>query len=322
MKYIFLFIILFANICGANDQIRIIGSSTIYPFITTIVEKFGKSTDFKTPIVESTGTGGGINLFCTAKTHTKASIVMASRKMLLREINLCNKHDIKNITEIKLGYDGIILASSKKFAKYNLTSLQLYLALAEKLMINNIVIDNPYKKWSDIDPALPDKVIEIYGPSINSGTRSDFEEVIMHKPCNQNNYRFSGCKKIRSDKHFIEMGDNDNLLIQKLALNNHALGIFGYNFLIQNSDIIHAASLDNIVPNPITIKTNQYNLSRALYIYINDDLVKDSPSLKAFLKFLNSKKVIASGGYLSKLGLISLNNHEINENIKLLAKFY
>jgi phosphate transport system substrate-binding protein len=320
------------NISLANEQIRIVGSSTLYPFVTVIAEKFGKYTKKATPIIESTGTGGGINLFCTLSGTSRPSILMASRKMRPKERDLCYKHDVKEIIEIIIGYDGIIIASSNNSDTYKLTTTQLFLALAKEIPSQGKLISNPYYFWSDIDQSLPNKPIEVYGPSLSSGTRADFEEIIMARSCDlfkeyneyypNKDYRLKACSSIRRDGRFIEMGENDNLVIQKIASNQNALGIFGYNFLEQNYDIIKPALINGIKPNFDNIASKKYPLSRPLFIYINKEAMITSETIRSFSNYLISPTVIGKNGYLLRRGLITLNDNELKDlNLLLEGNF-
>ncbi|MEK9661806.1 MAG: substrate-binding domain-containing protein, partial [Alphaproteobacteria bacterium] len=232
-----------AGAAEARDQIRIVGSSTVFPFSTTVAENFGKSTSFKTPVVESTGSGGGMKLFCAGVGQEHPDITNASRRMKKSEFETCTKNGI-DITEVKIGFDGIVMANSKAGPSFNLTLAQVFLALAKQVLVDGKLVDNPYKMWSDVDPSLPAEKIEVLGPPPTSGTRDAFSEIAMEGGCKQVpgakelGLAKKACHEIREDGAFIEAGENDNLIVQKLVANPEAVGIFGFSFLDQNADKI------------------------------------------------------------------------------------
>ena len=238
---IFIFALFFATNLFARDQIKIVGSSTVYPFATTVAERFGKTSGFKTPVVESTGSGGGLKLFCAGLGTQHPDITNASRRIKQTEIDNCKKNGIKDITEVKIGYDGIAIANSKKGANFHLSLRDLYLALAKDVPADidgKTVKPNPYKKWNEINPTYPDLPIVVYGPPPTSGTRDALNELGIERGCktyserkklkesNKELYK-SECRAIRTDGVYIEAGENDNLIIEKLTTNPDSLGIFG-----------------------------------------------------------------------------------------------
>lgn len=244
-----------------RQHIHMVGSSTVYPFAATIAETFGRDSEFKTPVVEATGTGGGFKLFCSGIGYNYPDFSNASRAIQKSEIEKCAENGIKNIIEIKIGYDGIVLANSSVGRNYSLTKEQIFLALAAKVPDRKSLelIDNPYKKWSDIDKNLPAINIAIYGPPTTSGTRDAFVELVMEEACQKfaafkaaypdKKILTKKCYIIRSDGHFIEAGENDNLIVQKLRNDADALGIFGFSFLEENHHVIKAAKINNVEPN-------------------------------------------------------------------------
>jgi phosphate transport system substrate-binding protein len=278
-----------------RDHIRIMGSSTLYPFITVAAEKFGKTSGF-TPIVESTGTGGGFNLLCTSKNLSKApDIINASRAITSREMALCTKNGIKPLKEIQIGFGGIAIAEAKTSQLNNLSEKQLFLALSKQLPSNGKMVDNFYTKWQQIDSNLPNYDIVIYGPSMTSGTRDVINDLLIKK--------FGGIR-IREDKHYIEMPEDNNLIIQKLIHNEQAIGIIGFNFLSGNQKI-KAISINGIMPSYQTITMLEYSLSRPLFIYVNYNHIKSTRGLKAFITELTSKQSVGKDGYLTQRGLIT-----------------
>ena len=282
----------------ARQQVRIVGSSTLYPFITISAERFGK-TSGHTPVVEATGTGGGFHLFCSGNSLKYPDIVNASRKMKESEKALCNKNGITNIEEIIIGYDGIVISQSLDAKKIKLSKKELFLALAKKIPINNQLLDNQFTTWKEINNNLPDSKIEIYGPSFTSGTREALIELVMHDFCNS-----IECKEIREDGHYIEMPENDNMIVHKLIYNKKALGIISFSLLKENNKI-RALSINGTQPTKTSIIENNYPLSRPLFIYINKNHISLLPSIKDFISELTSISAIGDRGYLTKKGLIT-----------------
>ncbi len=322
-----------SNAYANTNQIQIVGSSTVYPFVTVAAEEFGNNSQYKTPIVESTGTGGGLKLFCAGVDITHPDIANASRPIKQSEKELCDKNGVNKITEIKIGYDGIVLANSKEAKLLHLTKDQLFLALAKQVPSNGKLINNPYQKWSDIDKSLPNIKIEIYGPPTTSGTRDAFVELVMEPSC-KNLAEFKSaypdkktrkkiCHMLREDGHYIEAGENDNLIVQKLKSNPKALGIFGFSFLDQNSNDIQGSVISGIKPTFDNISNGSYGISRSLYVYIKDGHIGKTPGLKEFVLELISDKAAGEYGYLAEKGLIPLPKSKLlkmQERAKALGK--
>ena len=235
---------------AARDYINIVGSSTVYPFATVVAEQFGKSTSFKTPKIESTGSGGGLKLFCAGVGVEHPDITNASRAIKKSEYDQCIANGVKEIVEVKIGYDGIVMANSKKAAPLKLTRKDIFLALAKDVPDPSgaeKLVPNPYKTWQDVNPALPSKSIEVLGPPPTSGTRDAFVELAMEGGAksfgwikamgktDKKKYKAT-CHTIREDGAYVEAGENDNLIVQKLEANPNAVGIFGFSFLDQNMD--------------------------------------------------------------------------------------
>jgi phosphate transport system substrate-binding protein len=322
-KIAFITSVIFCQQAWGRDYARMAGSSTVYPFARTIAEEFGRNTPFKTPIVEATGTGGGIKLFCLGVGKNFIDFANASRKITEGELKICNKNGIKNIIEIKIGYDGIVLANSNQTKAYSLTKKQIFLALADKISRNGKLIKNPYQKWSDISESLPNTEIMIYGPPPTSGTRDAFVELIMEEPCVDNpvfvkafpnkKKRKKNCHIVRSDGKFIEAGENDNLIIQKLRNSHDALGIFGFSFLEQNAGIIHGAKINGIYPTFKNIASTKYGVSRPLFIYFKQEHANLIPGMKEFVNEIISQDTIGSEGYLIRKGLIPAHETDIEK---------
>jgi phosphate transport system substrate-binding protein len=324
MKKILLTLLLlfFSTNVQARENIRIVGSSTVFPFVTIVAEDFKNNTGLPSPIVESTGTGAGVKLFCAGVGENHPDIVNASRKIKDTELSECKKNGVKGITELIIGYDGIVLANSLKAPTFKLTKEQLFLAVAKKVPQNNNLVDNFYKSWSDISPELPNIKITVYGPPSTSGTRDAFEELLLEKACasfkeyatiKNSDERKSTCHQIRSDGAYIDSGENDNLIISKLGVNKNAVGIFGYSFLEENQDKIKAIALDGQNPTLENIQSFKYELARSLFVYVKNQHIAKIKGLKEFVKELTLDATLGNGGTLSKKGLIPLNAKTIKE---------
>ena len=308
----------------SRDQINVVGSSTVYPFSTVVAENFGNKTGIKVPKIESTGSGGGMKLFCKGLGTGHPDITNASRRIKKNEFNQCKENGI-DVVEIKVGYDGIVIANSKKAKLLNLTKRQIFLALAKQVPEGNkeggSLIDNPNKKWSDIDPNLPNKKIEVLGPPPTSGTRDAFNELAIEGGCKtfpklkaikkQDKKKYKAiCRAVREDGAFIEAGENDNLIVQKLIENENAFGVFGFSFLIENEDKIQGSTVDGIAPTMETIADKSYGVSRPLYFYVKLAHVDVIPGIREFLAEYTSEDSWGPGGYLEERGMIPMPENE------------
>lgn len=305
---------------SARDYISIVGSSTVYPFATVVVEQFGKTTEYKTPTVESTGSGGGMKLFCAGVGVQYPDITNASRRIKKSEFDTCQKNGVTDIVEIKIGYDGIAIANSKKAEPLNLTLRDIFLALAKQVPNpddGKTLVANPYETWKDVNAALPDRAIEVLGPPPTSGTRDAFAELAMEGGCknfdwikalkktDKNRYK-TICHTVREDGAYVEAGENDNLIVQKLASNPKALGVFGFSFLDQNRDKIRSSAIDGVAPEFETISDGSYPISRPLYFYVKAAHAEVIPGMKGYLAEFTSEKAWGDEGYLSDRGLIPM----------------
>jgi phosphate transport system substrate-binding protein len=306
----------------SRDQIKIVGSSTVYPFATTVAENFGRSTSFKTPIVESTGSGGGLKLFCSGLGDNHPDITNASRRIKASEVKRCGENGIYDIVEVKVGYDGIVMANSRKSNLMNLSLKDVFLALAKDVPDGNGGLKpNNYKTWKEVNPDLMDNKIEVMGPPPTSGTRDAFVELAMEGGCksfdwikalkkiDKKAYK-SLCHTIREDEHFIEAGENDNLIVQKLNANPNALGIFGFSFLEQNADSVQGSTINSTPPTFENIAEGAYPVSRSLYFYVKKDNVKTIPGINEYLAEFMSDRASGQDGYLAEKGLIPMNPDE------------
>ena len=309
---------------NARDQINVVGSSTVYPFSTVVAENFGNKTGIKVPKIESTGSGGGMKLFCKGLGTGHPDITNASRRIKKNEFNQCKENGI-DVVEIKVGYDGIVIANSKKAKLLNLTKRQIFLALAKQVPEGNKeggnLVDNPNKKWSDIDPNLPNKKIEVLGPPPTSGTRDAFNELAIEGGCKtfpklkaikkQDKKKYKAiCRAVREDGAFIEAGENDNLIVQKLVENENAFGVFGFSFLIENEDKIQGSTVDGMAPTMETIADKSYGVSRPLYFYVKLAHVDVIPGIREFLAEYTSEDSWGPGGYLEERGMIPMPENE------------
>jgi len=308
-----------ASAQAARDFINVVGSSTVYPFTTAVAEQFGRQGRFKTPKVESTGTGGGIKLFCNGVGVQHPDAANASRRMNASEFASCRQNGVTEILEVKVGFDGLTIAESKKSPFSALTRKQVYLALAKQIpdpANPTTLIANPHKTWKDVDPSLPAVKIEVLGPPPTSGTRDSFHELYMEPGCRtypwintmrgQDEKRFKRiCHTLREDGAFIEAGENDNLIVQKIGTNPNALGIFGYSFLEENQDKLRGTRIDGVEPTYETISSGKYAPSRPLFIYIKKAHIGVIPGLREFVDEYVSEKAIGEEGYLAERGLVT-----------------
>lgn len=306
-----------------RKNITIVGSSTVYPFASLVAERFGQTTEFLTPTIEATGSGGGIKLFCSGIGSSFPDITNSSRPIKQSEIDQCKKNGIDEITEVRFGYDGIVLANSKKAHHFNLTTKQIWLSLSAQVpdKEGKKLISNPYLFWSDIDPSLPKQKIEVLGPPPTSGTRDAFVELAMHSGCKDfpvvkkldKKLKNAVCSAIRSDGAYIEAGENDNLIVNRLASDPVLLGIFGYSFLEENEDKVQASKINNFSATFDNIAQNNYPLSRPLYFYVKNAHLSLIGGLKEFVQDFVSDDAIGEDGYLIYAGLVNLNLDQLRK---------
>ncbi len=304
----------------ARDTVNIVGSSTVFPFATTVAERFGNTTEFPTPKIESTGSGGGLKLFCAGVGVDQPDITNASRRMKVSEFDNCQDNGVEEITEVKIGYDGIAIANSKKAEQYELSLRDVWLALAKDVPNpdgGEELVPNPYKTWKDVNPELPDVAIEVLGPPPTSGTRDAFVEIAMEGGCktfdwiadikgeDKSKYK-SICRTVREDGAYVEAGENDNLIVQKLDSNADALGIFGFSFLDQNTDKLQGTIIDGVEPTFDNIASGDYPVSRSLFFYVKNAHVGTIPGIQEYVTAFTSENAWGPDGYLVDKGLIPL----------------
>jgi phosphate transport system substrate-binding protein len=313
--------LLFVGAADADTAIRVVGSSTVYPFSTAVAERFGRTSDFATPIVESTGSGGGLKLFCAGVGGKTPDIANSSRRIKQSEVSLCAANGVTEIVEVKIGYDGIVLANAKTTSRYDLTSRQIFLALAREVPVDGKLVPNPYVRWRDVDPKLPDVKIEVLGPPPTSGTRDAFVELAMRTGALTFESLAAIQKKdekafeaiayaIREDGAYVEAGENDNLIVRKLEANPAALGIFGFSYLEQNEDRIHGSRIDGADPDFDQIAAGTYSISRPLYFYVKKAHVGRVAGLIEYITEFTSERAIGEDGYLVDKGLIPMPEEE------------
>ncbi|MBI5558580.1 MAG: PstS family phosphate ABC transporter substrate-binding protein [Deltaproteobacteria bacterium] len=315
---------------AGRDTISIVGSSTVYPFSTVVAEQFGKGSNFKTPKIESTGTGGGFKLFCSGVGVDSPDISNASRAIKKSEFETCQTNGVKDIVEVKIGYDGIVLANAKKSAPMQVSRKDIFLALAKNVPDpkgGETLVANPYKTWKEVNPALPATKIEVLGPPPTSGTRDAFVELAMESGAKTFSFIHDMEKKdkdkykattqtVREDGAYVEAGENDNLIVQKLEANPNAFGIFGFSFLDQNADKIQGSTVENESPNFDNIASGKYPVSRPLFFYVKKAHVGEIPGIKEFVDEFTSDKAWGNDGYLADKGMIPMSKDERTKLLK------
>lgn len=300
-----------ASAAAARDEIRIVGSSTVFPFSTAVAEQFGNKTDFATPVVESTGSGGGLKLFCAGVGTQHPDIANSSRRMKASEFMQCQDNGVTDVVESIVGYDGIVVANAMDGAEFALTREQIVTALAAQGPMPTL--------WSDVDPSLPSLKIEVLGPPPTSGTRDAFDELVMHVGCEGAGIPCDGIS-IREDGVWVDAGENDNLIVSKLEANPNALGVFGFSFLDQNSDKIKGANVDGVEPTFENIADGDYPVSRTLYYYIKKAHVGVIPGIAEYAAEFGSEEAAGEEGYLVDKGLIPLPEEAFEQNAMAVEK--
>jgi phosphate transport system substrate-binding protein len=341
-----------------RDTVSIVGSSTVYPFATVVAERFGRSTKFRTPKIESTGSGGGLKLFCKGVGANTPDIANASRRIKKSEYDDCQANGVTDVVEVLVGYDGIAIANSKAAPRLDLSLRDLYLALAKDIPgPDGRLIPNPHKTWKEVNPGLPATKIEVLGPPPTSGTRDAFAELVMGGGAGEietlkalsklgadqaDEIRAALAKlgvagaydamaknkgrapkggdlfnaiahAIREDGAYIEAGENDNLIVQKLEANPDAVGIFGFSFLEENGDKVQGSIIDGTAPTFESIASGDYPVSRPLYFYIKGAHVGKIPGIKEYALEFVSDRAMGEDGYLPEKGLIPLEEEALEQ---------
>jgi phosphate transport system substrate-binding protein len=318
-----------------RDQVRIVGSSTVFPFTQAAAEEYAKKSGKRAPVVESTGTGGGMKIFCGGIGPSHADVTGASRAMKESEYKDCVKNGVTDITEVQIGFDGIAFAASKDGGEMSLTKKQLFQALASEVEVDGKLVANPYKTWNQIDKSLPNTPITVFGPPPTSGTRDAWVELVMHSGCNEfptiKALRSSDrkkwdvvCSRMRTDGPFIEAGENDNLIVQRLSADKNAHGIFGFSFLYENLDKLKGIAVNGVGASIDTIADGTYPVSRPIFFYVKNAHRNVIPGLSDFVAEYVSEDAMGQGGYLTERGLIPLSKEkgaEVRKNATSGAKF-
>ncbi|MCP5142400.1 MAG: PstS family phosphate ABC transporter substrate-binding protein [Gammaproteobacteria bacterium] len=308
---------------AARDYVSIVGSSTVYPFATVVAEQFGKTSEYKTPKIESTGSGGGLKLFCAGVGVQHPDITNSSRRIKKSEFDQCQANGVKDVVEVKVGYDGIAVANAKSAPRFELSRKDIFLALAKQVPGDKEgeLIDNPYTTWKQVNASLPDIKIEVLGPPPTSGTRDAFAELAMEGGCkkiewiaamkktDKKAYK-AVCHTVREDGAYIEAGENDNLIVQKLVANPNALGVFGFSFLEENGDKVQGSLIDGKEPAFESIADGSYPVSRPLFFYVKKAHVDSVPGIRGYVAEFTSEKAWGDEGYLSDRGLIPMPKEE------------
>jgi len=308
------------NAASDRDYIEVVGSSTVYPFATAVAERFGKTTEFKTPKIESTGSGGGMKLFCKGIGTVHPDVTNASRRIKPNEFKMCQANGVTDIVEVLIGYDGTAFANSRKTDQLSISRKEIYLALAKDVPNpdgSETFIANPYQTWAEINPALPAIKIEVLGPPPTSGTRDAFVELAMEGGCkkfgwvkalkgvDKPSYK-ARCHTVREDGAYIEAGENDNLIVSKLDANPNAFGVFGFSFLDQNADKVQGSLIEGHAPTFESISSGDYQVSRPLYFYVKKAHVGVVPGIAEYLNEFTSEGAWGDEGYLADKGMIPL----------------
>ena len=298
-----------------RDYIRIVGSSTVFPFASEVVERFGDMNDFKMPVIESTGSGGGLKLFCGGVGIAYPDITNASRRIKASEIRRCAENGVNDIIEVQIGFDGIVIANAKSAEPVSFEPKHLFLALAKNIPFNGQIIPNPHKRWRDIDPSLPVHPIEVLGPPPTSGTRDAFVEIAMENGAQQIDFmaelRKSDKKAfqriahtLREDGVWVNSGENDSLIVNKLLANPTAFGVFGFSFLDANTDKIQGNKVNDVAPDFERIADYSYPIARSLYFYVKKAHIDVIPGIEEYVGEFIDEKTFGTEGYLTDLGLV------------------
>ncbi|MBB6228057.1 substrate-binding domain-containing protein [Polymorphobacter multimanifer] len=298
---------------AARSQLRIVGSSTLYPFVTAVAEQFKRTNpQFPGPIVESTGTGGGIKLFCSGVGERFPDVANASRRIKATEVADCRSNGVTDIIEVQIGLDGLALAQGRAGRFPGMTEADIYRALAA----------NPYGRkqtarlWSDVNPSFPAIRIEVLGPPPTSGTRDAFNELYMEKGCDANpamkvlkksdpDRHQQVCTALREDGAYVEAGENDNLIVQKLAANPRLLGVFGFSYLEENLDKVKGVPISGVPVTYDNIASFAFPASRPLYVYVKGQHMRAVRGMREFLVELSRESTWGPKGYLSRRGLVA-----------------
>ena len=305
---------------AGRDHITVVGSSTVFPFATKVAESFGRTGKWRTPVIESTGTGGGFKLFCRGVGIETPDINDASRRITDGEKAICAKNGVAGIEELKIGYDGIVVASSRAAQAFDVTREQLYRAVAKSVTVGGRLVANPYRRWSEIDPKLPARPIAIFGPAPNHGTRDAFVELVLDPVCRKlpeiralpSEQQKRACETVREDGAWVDVSGDYALLVGKITGDPGAVGVFTFSYLDQNRDKVQAARVDGVAPTLETISAARYPVSRPLFLYVKTAHVVGIPGLAEFVAEFVSDRAAGRDGYLADKGLMPLPKSELD----------
>jgi phosphate transport system substrate-binding protein len=310
-----------ATAASARDQIRIVGSSTVFPFSTQVAEQFGKQPGQKTPVVESTGTGGGFKLFCSGVGVQHPDIANASRRVTAGELADCAKNGV-SMTEVKFGFDGIVFAYATSGPAINVTQEQLWKGIAKQVPVNGQLVANPYKKWKQVDASLPDTDIIVYGPAANHGTRDAVVELVLDEGCknlaeikaiSDAKARQQACRTVREDGGWVDVADAYNVTVDRTLKTPGSLGVIGFGFFENNKARLKVASVNGVEPTFDNIAANKYPVARSMFFYVKREHMGVVPGLKEFIAEFTSRKASGEDGYLVDKGLIPLPKPELDK---------
>lgn len=294
-----------AGVAQAREQINIVGSSTVYPFASFVAEEFGATTNYPTPVIEGTGSGGGLRLFCNGVGTSTPDITNASRRMKVSELERCIENGVTDITEVYIGSDGIAFAQSSENEPMHVTREQLFLAIAQLVPVDGELVENPYTNWNQIDSSLPDRDIVIVGPPTTSGTRDAFEELVLEAASEEfEEYGGEAYSDVRNDGPWVDGGENDNLIVQRLTQDTTAFGIFGFSFLEENDDVLVGSNIDGVEPTQETISSFDYPVARSMFFYIKNQHGEEVPAMYEYADMFVSDMMLGEGGLLADIGLI------------------
>lgn len=312
---------------AARDTIQIAGSSTVLPYASIVAEEFGNNfPQFKTPVVGSGGSSGGLKQFCQGVGDHTIDIANASREIKASELSTCKQAGVNKVQQIKIGYDGIVFASNASKSAFKLKPYHVYAALAEKLPSQGKLVANPYTRWNQIDKALPNEPITLVIPASNHGTREVFQEKMVDLGCKAYEYnknldkdaQKSACSTFRKDGRVIEISGDYTETLSRLKTTPSAVGVFGLGFYDQNRDRLRVATVNNVAPSEATILSGQYPVSRPLFFYVKGEHLKSIKGLEQYVEYFLNQKISGKGSKLEKAGLIPLSNAE---RAKELASF-
>ncbi|MGE6607307.1 substrate-binding domain-containing protein [Halomonas sp. NPDC076908] len=293
------------GVAQAREQINIVGSSTVYPFASFVAEEFGATTNYPTPVIEGTGSGGGLRLFCNGVGAGTPDITNASRRMHVGELERCIENGVTDITEVYIGSDGIAFAQSNQNEQMDVTVDQLFLAIAAQVPVDGELVPNPYTNWNQIDDSFPDREIVIVGPPTTSGTRDAFEELVLVVAAEEyEEYGDEEYSDVRNDGAWVDGGENDNLIVQRLTQDTTAFGIFGFSFLEENNDVLVGSNINGVEPTQETISSFEYPVARSMFFYLKNQHGEEVPVMYEYADMFASDMMLGEGGLLADLGLI------------------